>query len=684
MNRTFAFLFCVVFLALPLYAQDNLNPTVEPAGSPEAIIVRAGGIVSRDDQGRVTGLQFPENLTLPVHAWTALEQLTDLRELDLSAMLVTNERLQHVGKLKNLRSLNLFGNPIDSVAIEQLVGLEKLETLYLYRTFTDDQAILSLAKLSRLKRLNMFDTFLTDKGLQYLEACQSLRNLSIGNSNPGERIESRFPESFFTEAGIKRLRQRLPETEILVWSKTDSPEVPTEVLNLKEHAAAPERNGRVDVADPSSFLVAKAMDLGTRESGNDWPGFLGSGDGKSTETGFNLQWKSTPPRLLWHKRVGTGYSAPSIAKGRVLVFQRIDAPDDPGHFVERLSCWNSETGESLWDVDSPTQYEDVNGYGNGPRSTPVIDEDRVFTVSPAGMLECRQLLDGKPLWKVDLQQQFVRPPDAYGLGTTPVIFNNQLIMIVGGTKLKGEPDPCGVVAFDKQTGAMLYKVGTDFASYASPRLAKINQRWWCFAFTREGLMGFNPETAKLDFQFPWKTRIAGSVNAASPVVVEDQVMISEAYRNGSAMLKLAGNQPQVVWQDGRRQRKKSLAMHWATPIYHEGYLYGCSGRHTVDGALKCIDWKTGQTRWEQKVADRGSLIFVDGHFINLGENGLVTLFKASPDGYIEVGKIDGKETGISPSYPAWTAPVISHGLLYLRGKHEVICYDLTTKKEGER
>ena len=107
-------------------------------------------------------------------------------------------------------------------------------------------------------------------------------------------------------------------------------------------------------------------------------------------------------------------------------------------------------------------------------------------------------------------------------------------------------------------------------------------------------------------------------------------------------------------------------------------------RHTVDGTLKCVDWNTGQTRWEQKVSDRGSLIFVDGHFINLGENGLVTLFKASPDGYIEVEKIDGKESGISPSYPAWTAPVISHGLLYLRGKHEIICYDLTAMKETKK
>lgn len=677
MNWSFAFICCAIFLAPRLYAQGNLGHPVAPALSPEAVIVQSGGILSHDDQGRVTGLQFPENLTLPDHAWTALERLTNLRELDLSAMLLTNERLQHVGKLRSLRSLNLFGNPLDSVAIEQLVGLQKLETLYLYRTFVDDKAILSLAKLSRLQRLNLFDTFLTDKGLEYLENCKSLQHLSIGNANPGEMTNGKFPESFFSEAGITRLRQRLPKTEILVWSKTDSPEVPIEVLNSKETLGA-------DSVTRTSAVVAKAADLGTRKFGDDWPSFLGTGDGKSNETGLNMQWGSTAPRLQWHKRVGTGYSAPSIAKGRVLVFHRIDAPNDAGSFVERLSCWHSETGESLWDVDSPTQYEDINGYGNGPRSTPVIDADRVYTASPAGALKCRQLLDGKLLWEVDLQQQFARPPDTYGFGTTPVVFNNQLITIVGGTKFKGKSDPSGVVAFDKTTGEILYRVGTDLASYASPRLAKINQRPWCFAFTRDGLMGFNPESAQLDFQFPWKSRIAGSVNAASPVIVEDQIMISEAYRNGSAVLKIVGNQPQVLWQDSPRQRKKALAMHWATPIYHEGYLYGCSGRHSVDGVLKCVDWKTGQTRWEQKVADRGSLIFVDGHFINLGENGLVTLFKASPDGCLEVGRITGKESGISPSYPAWTAPVVSHGLLYLRGKHEVICYDLVLTRETEK
>jgi outer membrane protein assembly factor BamB len=530
----------------------------------------------------------------------------------------------------------------------------------------------------------MFDTFLTDRGLERFEAFKSLKHLSIGNTDPGEMAQSKFPESFFTEAGIERLRRQLPETEILVWSKTDSPEVPTKVLNLKDHFFLPDAVEEKDAAEVGLYSVAEAPDIGTRRFGNDWPGFLGTGNGKSTETRLNLNWRSAPPKLLWHKRIGTGYSAPSIGKGRVVVFHRTHAASDAGNFVERLSCWNSETGESLWEVDSPTNFEDLNGYGNGPRCTPLIDADRVYTVSPGGMLECRQLLDGLLVWRIDLQRQFARPPDTYGLGTTPVIYNDKLIIIVGGTKTMGKSMPCGVAMFDKRSGEFLNGVGDDLASYASPRIAKIAGRWWCFAFTREGLVGFNPVTAKLDFEFPWKSRIAGSVNAATPVVVENQILISEAYRNGSAMLKIDENQPHVVWQDSPRQRKKSLSMHWATPIYHQGHLYACSGRHSVDGTLKCVDWKTGQTQWEHKVSDRGSLVFVDGHFICLGENGSVTVFDASPDGYCELGRLDLKKSGVALSYPAWTAPVLSHGLLYLRGKHELVCYDLSIAEDQKR
>ena len=119
-----------------------------------------------------------------------------------------------------------------------------------------------------------------------------------------------------------------------------------------------------------------------------------------------------------------------------------------------------------------------------------------------------------------------------------------------------------------------------------------------------------------------------------------------------------------------------MACHWNTPILHEGFLYGCSGRHRSDGKLKCIQWSTGQARWEMKLDGRSSLTYVDGHFLNQSESGLLTLFKATPTGYVEAGRLDGDNAKVVPSYPAWTAPVVAKGLMYLRGKQELICYDL--------
>ena len=142
------------------------------------------------------------------------------------------------------------------------------------------------------------------------------------------------------------------------------------------------------------------------------------------------------------------------------------------------------------------------------------------------------------------------------------------------------------------------------------------------------------------------------------------------------MLRFAPGIATPVWQDSRQRREKTLAMHWSTPIRHEGYLYGCSGRHSAHGMLKCISWETGQTVWQQKMRDRTAITFVDGHFLNLGENGDLMLVKATPNGYQELGRIDKSNAKIKPSYPAWAAPIVARGLMYLRGKHELICYEL--------
>ena len=119
-----------------------------------------------------------------------------------------------------------------------------------------------------------------------------------------------------------------------------------------------------------------------------------------------------------------------------------------------------------------------------------------------------------------------------------------------------------------------------------------------------------------------------------------------------------------------------MACHWNTPILHDGFLYACSGRHRSHGILKCVEWSTGNSHWQMKLDGRSSLTYIDGHFLNQSESGLLTFFRATPSGYIEAGRLDKSNTKVMPSYPAWAAPVVAKGLMYLRGKHELICYEL--------
>lgn len=666
-NKTTSFRQFSACLFLLLFAAGQL--TAQPDGDSEAAAVNRmrliGAIVTTNDAGRAVGLQFPEGVGSNEQGWHRIAELTELRELDLGALYVGNDMLRHVGKLTKLKSLNLFGNPLDSIALKHIENLQQLETLYLYRTFIDDAGMESIAKLKGLRQLNLFDTFLTDVGLDRLGQCKQLRSLSIGNSKAGK-----FPESFFSEAGIERLKTNLPKTEITLWG-AGRHDIPEFIQRSKSTAAKKHLR-------PLAQPIAVASDLSSPSAVGDWPCFLGPNrNGKSSDKGISKNWFNDPPKLLWHTKIGTGFAAPTIAKGRVLLYQRVasdrDASEDAeeGHFAERLSCLRSDTGEEIWSADFPTSYQDLNGYA---RSTPLVDEDRVFILSPAGILRCLQLVDGKEIWELDLTMEFDCDLPTYGMGASPVVHGNLLLVVVGGRETNAVKST--VVALDKSTGAFRYGVGDHPASYATPVLHNFSGRQWCFLFSQNGLLTFNPDDGKLDSEFPWQANIAGAVNAASPIVGNDQVFFSESYRLGGVMLRYSPGQPEVIWKDSRQVREKAMSCHWNTPILHEGYIYGCSGRHRSHGKLKCIHWDSGRTAWEIKHDGRSSLTYADGHFFNLSETGLLTFFRASPEGYVEVGRLNKDNSRIQPSYPAWTAPVVVGGRMYLRGKHELICYEL--------
>lgn len=437
------------------------------------------------------------------------------------------------------------------------------------------------------------------------------------------------------------------------------------------------------VASFSLIVLGSLAFSGRTCQGGDWPRLLGpTGDSKSPEKGIRTAWANTGPPVVWHQRLGTSYGIGSVAAGRYLQFDRHGD-------AARLTCLDSRTGGFLWKFEYPTNYEDLVGYNNGPRCSPVIDDGLVYIFGAEGMLHCVRADDGKLVWKVDTAKRFGVVQNYFGVGSTPVVEGNLLIVMVGGSPAESQDagrfdlsratsNSTAIVAFDKRSGAVKYAVGDELAGYATPQLATIDGRRWCFAFARGGLIGMDPLKGSVDFHYPWRSRLRDSVNASTPVVVGNEVFISETYGPGSSLLRVRPGGYDVVWRDPP-SRDKTMQLHWNTPIYHEGYLYGSSGRHASNAELRCIEWNTGKVMWSKPGLTRASLLYVDGHFVCLGEDGVLRLVQTTEKAYVQVAeavireKPDGPEL-IKP--PAWAAPILSNGLLYVRGDDRVACLRL--------
>lgn len=172
------------------------------------------------------------------------------------------------------------------------------------------------------------------------------------------------------------------------------------------------------------------------------------------------------------------------------------------------------------------------------------------------------------------------------------------------------------------------------------------------------------------------------------MVVGNEVFISETYSIGSSLLAVKPGGYDLVWADDPSPRKpKAMLAHWNTGIYLDGYLYGCSGRNPPDADLRCIDWKTGKVQWVEQLPEtreRSSLLYVDGHFVELGEYGTLKLLRANPKKYELVSEMLLLREQTNPAfqprpllkYPAWAAPILSHGLLYVRGDDRLVCLEL--------
>jgi len=430
-------------------------------------------------------------------------------------------------------------------------------------------------------------------------------------------------------------------------------------------------------------------------NGSDWPRFLGNGfDGSIENPAVAFDW-TKPPRLAWSIEVGDGYGIGTVSNGRFFQLdttRQFDVVTSRSAARERLRCFDFKSGSELWSKVNAFEYSDLLGYEDGPRTSPTVADGRVITFGVTGLLKCRGVSDGSELWSVDTNAKYGVVQNFFGVGSSPLVLDDKVIVMVGGSPLEDQEIPpmqldrvtyngTALVAFDLKTGQELWKSGNDLASYSSPRPLEINAKTYVLVFARTGLMLIDPKQGNVQWQFEHRAGLRDSVNAMVPVVDGNQVFISECYEVGSALLEVSPDARRVLWQDPPRDRRRqAMRSHWATPVLVDGFLYGCSGRNAPDSDFRCIRWETGEVQWVDQRRTRSSVARVGDHLIVLEERGLLQILKVNPQeldlvATWDLGLAEGKRAAIE--YPCWAAPVIVGNKLLVRGTDRILCLELT-------
>lgn len=389
------------------------------------------------------------------------------------------------------------------------------------------------------------------------------------------------------------------------------------------------------------------------QAGKDWPQFLGPArDGVYRGDDVAPSWGKSGPPVIWQRDVGQGFSGPVVAGGRLVLFHRIGDR-------EVLDCLDAKTGEPIWRSDGPASYDDDFGFDEGPRATPTVAERKVYTFGAQGMLTCRDLASGEPVWSVDTAETFGAPKGFFGMACSPLVEGDAVIVNVGGR------DGAGIVAFDRNTGDVLWKATDDEASYSSPVAATVGGKRRVFVVTGNGLVTLDPAGGRIAARFPWRPPVRTSVTAATPLVVGDKVFLSASYGAGAVLLKIADGRLDPLWSGD-----ESLSNHYATSVHHDGFLYGFHGRQEQGPSLRCVELASGKVRWEEEGFGAGSVLIAGDKLLALTEKGQLVCAPATPEGFKPTARAQ-----VLP-FECRAYPALSAGRLYARSPKKLACVDL--------
>lgn len=396
--------------------------------------------------------------------------------------------------------------------------------------------------------------------------------------------------------------------------------------------------------EPTTFRQA----IDETSTPTDYPQFLGQHrNGVVTGIQLNRDWDTYPPKLVWRQPIGAGWS------GFAVVGDSAITQEQEGDW-EKVVCYDLYTGAVKWSHKDSARYNSPPA-GLGPRATPTVSENRVYTVGGTGILNCLDFETGDQLWTADTFTQNEGEPPPWGISISPLVFDELVIVSAGGA-----------VAYHKETGEIVWTGHRTQSGYSSPLVTTLLGTEQIVLFNQGLITAHEPRTGELLWKQPWVESYAECV--AQPVPISDAtLLVSTGYGAGAKLYQLSRNpmgefDVSIVWETINLKAK------FTNIIYYEGYLYGLD-----DGIFVCINPNDGTRQWKRGRYGHGQTLLISDILLVTTESGDVVLIEPNPERHIEHARFTAL-TG-----KTWNTPALAGDYLLLRNSSEAVCYQLPTR-----
>lgn len=409
-----------------------------------------------------------------------------------------------------------------------------------------------------------------------------------------------------------------------------------------------ERPSWTSLAEPTK-PVSSTAPAQPNQFTNDWPQFLGPNrNNKVEQPRLARDWKAQAPQRLWLQPVGAGWSGFAVVSSRAITQEQ--RGED-----EAVVCYDVLSGAPLWSHAYPAHFQSPLG-GEGPRATPTIAGQRVYTLGSTGVLNCLDLDTGRPLWTKDILRDNEAKVNEWGMSSSPLIVDDLVVVSAGGRNNRS------LVAYRAATGGFVWGAGTDGAGYSSPCLVTLAGVAQILIFNSGGVSAHDPATGTNLWKYHWP---GGHPHVSTPVAIpDDRLLVSSGYGVGSELLRIQRDSTGVM-SASRIWKSLRLKAKFTNLICRDGYIYGLD-----DGIMVCLDASSGGQKWKEGRYGHGQEILAGDLLLVTAESGEVILLDPNPQESRELTRFSALKG------KTWNPPALAGQYLLVRNDQEAACYRL--------